>query len=140
MLRAVLDANVFVSAAMSPSSPPGRILEHFLAHRAFELVVSPGMVAEVQRALGYPRVRRRIAPGLDPEEWLLDVVALAEIVADSDAAGGVSRDPDDDRYVSAALAGGAGFVVSGDEDLLAVGGYEGILVVSPRVFVELLGR
>lgn len=140
MLRAVLDANVFLSAAMGPSSPPGRILEGFLARRAFELVVTPGIVAEVRRALGYPRVRRRIAPGLDPAEWLLDVVALADVVADSDVAAGVSRDPDDDRYLAAALEGGAGFVVTGDEDLLTVGEHEGVLVVTPRVFLDLLGR
>ena len=138
MLRAVLDANVFVSAAISPSSPPGRVLELFLTRRWFELVVTPRILTEVQRALAYPRVRRRIAPGLDAEEWLLDVVALAEIVADSDAAAGASRDPDDDAYLSAALEGAAGFVVSGDEDLLAVRECEGVLVVTPRAFLGLL--
>ena len=138
MLRAVLDANVFVSAALRPSSVPGRILEHFLVQRSFEMVVTPEIVAEVQRALGYPRVRARIAPGLDAEEWLLDVVALADLVADSGAAAGASRDRDDDRYLSAALEGGAEVVVSGDDDLLAVGEHEGVLVVTPRTFLGLL--
>jgi len=140
VLRVVLDANVFVSAAMSPSSPPGRILEHFVARQSFELVITPGILAEVRRALEYPRVRRRIAPGLDPVEWLLDQAALAELVADSDVAAGVSRDPDDDRYVSAALEGGASLVVTGDEDLLALAEHEGVIVVSPRAFLDLLER
>jgi putative PIN family toxin of toxin-antitoxin system len=139
VLRAVLDANVFLSAAISPSSAPGRILERFLADRAFEIVVTPEIIAEVQRAFGYPRVRRRIAPGLDPLEWLLDVVALAEIVADSGVAAGVSRDPDDDRYVAAALEGRAGFIVSGDRDLLALQEHQGILLITPQMFLGLLG-
>jgi predicted nucleic acid-binding protein len=76
MLRAVLDANVFLSAAINPSSAPGLILERFLARGSFELVVTPGIITEVRRAIGYPRVRKRIVPGLDPDEWLLDVVTF----------------------------------------------------------------
>jgi putative PIN family toxin of toxin-antitoxin system len=139
VLRAVLNANVLLSAAISPSSAPGQILERFLADRAFELVITPEIIAEVRRAFGYPRVRKRIASGLDPLEWLLDVVALAEIVADSGVAAGVSRDPDDDRYVAAALEGRAGFIVSGDQDLLALQEHQGILLITPRMFLGLLG-
>ena len=45
-----------------------------------------------------------------------------------------SKDPDDDKYIAAAIEGRAGFVVAGDSDLLEVKVYDGIRIVSPRVF------
>jgi predicted nucleic acid-binding protein len=58
VFRAVLDANVFVSAAIHPDGPPGRIVEQFLRTDAFTLVLSEAIVDEVMRARAYPKVRR----------------------------------------------------------------------------------
>jgi len=54
------------------------------------------------------------------------------------ATSGASTDPDDDKYLAAALEGRATLVVTGDPDLLALGEYEGIRIVSPRLFLGLL--
>ena len=50
-----------------------------------------------------------------------------------------SKDPDDDEYIVAAVEGRAGFVVAGESDLLDLKAYEGIRIVSPRMFLDLLG-
>ena len=55
MPRAVLDANVYVSAAVRADGPPGQIIERFLRDAAFEIVVSQAIVDEVLRALAYGR-------------------------------------------------------------------------------------
>jgi putative PIN family toxin of toxin-antitoxin system len=138
VIRAVLDANVYVSAAVRPEGPPGRIINRFLSSAAFEIVMSQAIVDEVLRALSYPKVRKYIRPGLDPELWFEDIVFLSQHVAADRDLGGVSKDPDDDKYIAAAIEGRAGFVVAGDSDLLDLREYEGIRIVSPRVFVDLL--
>ncbi len=52
----------------------------------------------------------------------------------------VSADRDDDVFLACALAGGAAVIVSGDRHLLAVSGWRGISVLSPRRFLdEVLG-
>ena len=51
---------------------------------------------------------------------------------------GVSEDPDDDKYVGAAIEGRAAFVVTGDPNLLDIGEHEGIRIVNPRAFLHLL--
>jgi putative PIN family toxin of toxin-antitoxin system len=58
VLRAVLDANVYVSAYLRPEGAPGQIIERFLRDAAFELVVSAEIAAEVLHALAYPKVRK----------------------------------------------------------------------------------
>jgi putative PIN family toxin of toxin-antitoxin system len=138
MPRAVLDANVYVSAAVRADGPPGQIIERFLRDAAFEIVVSQAIVDEVLRALTYPKVRKHIRPGLDPELWFEDIIVLAQFVSGEYEAAGVSDDPDDDKYVAAAVEGRAGFVVTGDPDLLAVKEHEGIRIVSPRAFLNFL--
>jgi hypothetical protein len=138
VLRAVLDANVFVSAAIHPDGPPGRIIEQFLRTYPFTLVLSEAIVDEIMRALAYPKVRRYMRPGLDPGLWMEDLVVLADFVPDPRQVSGVSKDPDDDKYLAAAIAGRAPLVVSGDPHLLTVGNYEGVRIVTPRAFLNLL--
>lgn len=138
MLRAVLDANVFVSAAIHPNGPPGRITEQFLRADAFTLVLSEAIVDEIIRALAYPKVRRHVRPGLDPVLWMEDLVVLVDFVPDPSPMPGVSKDPDDDKCLAAAIAGRAPLVVSGDPHLLTVGEFEGVRIVKPRAFLNLL--
>ncbi len=137
MLRAVLDANVYVSAAVHPEGPPGRIVERFLREAAFEIVVSPAIVDEVLRALAYPKVRKYIPRTSEPDLWFRDIVVLAQFVAGEYEIAGVSGDPDDDKYIAPAVEGLAEFIVTGDADLLALTAHEGIRIISPRAF---LGR
>jgi len=138
VLRAVLDANVYVSAAVHPEGPPGRIIERFLREAAFEIVVSPAIVDEVLRALAYPKVRKYIPRASDSDLWFRDIVVLAQFVAGEYEIAGVSGDPDDDKYIAAAVEGLAEFIVTGDTDLLALTEYEGIRIISPRAFLERL--
>jgi predicted nucleic acid-binding protein len=81
VIRAVLDANVYVSAAVRPEGPPGQFIDRFLRGGAFEIVMSQAIVEEVLRALTYPKGRRYIRPGLDPDLWFEDIVVLSHLVA-----------------------------------------------------------
>jgi putative PIN family toxin of toxin-antitoxin system len=101
-------------------------------------IMSQAIVEEVLRALGYPKVRKYIRPRLDPELWSEDIVVLSHLVAGEREFEGASKDPDDDKYIAAAIEGRAGFVVAGDSDLLDLKEYDGIRIVSPRVFLDLL--
>lgn len=138
MIRAVLDANVYVSAAVRPEGPPGQIIQQFLRTSVFEIVMSKAIVDEVLRALAYPKVRKYIRLGLDPELWFEDIIVLCHLVGGEREMDAASRDRDDDKYIAAAVEGRAGFVVAGDSDLLDLKEYDGIRIVTPRVFLNLL--
>ena len=49
----------------------------------------------------------------------------------------VSRDPDDDWVLATAVAGKAEVIVTGDDDLLTLGSFSGIEILTPRQFLEL---
>jgi uncharacterized protein len=138
VLRAVFDANVYVSAAVRPEGPPGQVLDRFIRESAFELVLSPAIIDEVRETLVDPKVQRCIRAVIDAPTWFETIVVLANPVAGEYEVHGVSRDPDDDKYLTAAVEGGATFVVSGDPDLLDIKEHDGVRIVSPRQFLDVL--
>lgn len=138
MLRAVLDANVYVSAFVRPEGPPGQIVERLLRDSAFDVVLSAPIVEEVLQALAYPKVLKAARTKVAPDLWFEDIVVLAQFVTTTDGIAAISDDPDDDKYIAAAIEGRATFVVSGDTDLLNTREHEGVRIVNPRAFLELL--
>ncbi len=52
---------------------------------------------------------------------------------------GICRDPKDDMVLECAIGAGADVIVTGDKDLLTLGKYENIRVLTPRAFLEEFG-
>jgi hypothetical protein len=139
-VRAVVDTNVIISALISPAGPPGQIIATWRLGRII-VVTSEAMLAELREAVHYPRVRRRIPMSDDELVTVLDDLTSAATVLDEPGHMAVLiRDPDDAIFVEAAIAGEADYIVTGDRDLLELGSYEGIRIVTPAEFVALLPR
>lgn len=139
MLRAVLDANVIISALIQPKGASGRIVTSLLEESSFVLVASSAILAEVRRSLTYPKVRKYIK--VSDEDVDLSVAALALIAQPVEGilrVKAVAEDPDDNKYIEAALEGRAQFIVTGDSHLKSLKSYRGIRIVTPRVFLHLL--
>lgn len=138
MIRAVLDANVLVSAVLSPAGIPGQILDEWRAER-FALLVSALILEEIARVLNYPRIARlhRWPPG-KVQEFVAEFAYAAVLTPGEMTLNVIRSDPDDNRYLECAVEGDADYVVSGDQDLLELEEYQGIRVVSPKAFLEAL--
>lgn len=48
----------------------------------------------------------------------------------------LSRDPDDDKFIECAVDAEALYIVSGDNDLLDIGQYEGIQIITAKEFCD----
>lgn len=140
-MRVVLDANVFASALIRPSGPPGQILKQLIEHEAFELIVSESILDELKRILAYPRIRRCIpATESELELWVMSLALLADFVEKRTLIPTVCRDPEDDHYLAAAIDGRAEVLVTGDQDLLVLKSYEEIRMVTPFQFLAMLQK
>lgn len=114
-MRAILDANVLISAILSPRGSPARLLVAWRAG-AFDLVVSPALLAELARALAYPKLARLI-PSADADAFVAWIARSAVLAADPEAAPPIrSADPNDDYLLALATAERA-VLVSGDRHL-----------------------
>ena len=141
MIRVVFDTNVIVSAFIQPKSPPGLLLARVIEGGDLELTLSMAILEEVSRAMHYPGVRKRIRA--TDEELALRLAMLDTLSSPVDIhaeALGISRDPGDDKILATAMEGCADYIVTGDNDLLILGEYEGIQILTPRALLELLDR
>jgi putative PIN family toxin of toxin-antitoxin system len=123
--RVVLDTNVLISAALVRDSVPARVIRWTVENAL--LLFSPETFAELESRLWRPKFDRYI--GMEQRHALLnDLAAIAEWVS---AYPSHSRDPDDDKFIHLALAGGAQWLISGDDDLLGIETLTGLKILTP---------
>jgi putative PIN family toxin of toxin-antitoxin system len=132
-LRAVLDANVIISGLLSPGGAPARLLVAW-REGAFELIVSSQLLAELTRALSYPRLRERV--DTQDTKDLLDWLARFATLADDPGHAPVHSADAADDYLIALAAGNDAVLVSGDKHLLELA--DEFPILPPARFLELV--
>lgn len=138
MIRAVLDANQFVSALLKPLSNSGSILT-LIRDDKIRLLVSDDIISEVTGVLLYPKIKKRINRSPEYIASFMDKLWSAAIVTKGALKiNAIADDPGDDKYLSCALEGKADFIVSGDHHLLNLKTFKGIRIVDPAFFLAIV--
>lgn len=138
-MRVVIDTNVIVSALLRPSGSPAEVV-NAARGGACLWITSLNLIKEAQRVLLRPHLRRLIEANEDAIADLFIVMNTVAMCVTPTRRVEASRDPDDNRVLEAAVAGEADYIVTGDRDLLELGSYEGIRIVTPADFVALQPR
>jgi uncharacterized protein len=121
-VKVVLDTNVLLSGLMAPKGTPGRILAAWF-EAGFDVVMSLEQLAEIGRALRYPKIRRKLKWDEQRiEQFIRQLYIRAEVVDLRSTPVEVPRDPQDSPILAALIASGADALVSGDRDLLELRG------------------
>lgn len=140
MLKVVLDSDVLVSALMNPHGKPAEILNHVLKNRV-RLFSSPSMVEEQGRILSYPKlVKRHGLAKEELEEFRAGLQITTSLIEKETTIKVLKESPWGNTYLSCALNGRADFIVSGDEHLLNLGEYQGIQIVTPARFLDIMEK
>ena len=131
-MRAVLDANVLISAVIARGAPA----EALAACRSgrFELIVSDALLDELARTLARPKLSRRI-PAAEVAAFVDLIRRAGTLVPDPPSPPRRSTDPGDDYLVVLAESSGAA-LVTGDHHLLALSNE--LPVRAPRQFLAML--
>ena len=137
-IRAVLDTNIFVSAALSKnlSSPTREVVDRW-KRGEFGLLICTPLAEEIVEKL----LDRSI--GADEIGVLVEILArLAEWVEiPSEKIDALLSDPDDNVIVACAVEGRANYLVTYDPHFDTLGGeYRGIKIVKAIPFLEALRR
>lgn len=139
VLRAVLDANVFVISLINPKGVPAEMFREFIERQSFDLVTSGQILDEVRRALEYPRVKKRLKSSPEEiEEYQMSLEILSTCVNGTVSVESIPADPSDEKYIAAAIEGLASHIVSGDRHMLGRNMKFGMAIITPRRFLELL--
>lgn len=134
----VLDTNVIISALLSPTGPPAEIINHWEADE-FDVVTSPPLLSELERALQYPRVKKYLKRSEDEvAAFIKRFRQVATVVEPQLTLEVIEDDPADNRVLECAAAGGASYIVSGNDHLLKIKKYKEIVILKPAGFLTLL--
>jgi len=136
MAKAVFDTTVLVSAFLKPVAGGVSFdLLRFAEQGSFDLCLSNNILEETaQVLLREGRMRKRYAYPDSAVVEFCQSIAILSVIVDSLPDVTVVRDPEDDMVIATALAAGADYLVSRDKDLLVLGEYEGVKIVTPEEF------
>lgn len=138
MIKAMVDANLLVSAFISPFSYP-REIERCWRRGEFILVTSRKIVEEINRVLHLPRIQVKYHLGEpDIQAFVLTLIHKGNCVSGELALKGVALDPGDDKIISCAIEGEAQFIVTGDKALQQLKEYQGINIINAEQFIRVL--
>lgn len=127
MLTVVIDTNILINAWQDEYSYPKRVID----------LIMQGKIS----GIASDKIKREnqfILDQLinDPEHYNLvsDFLNCLKIIKVHHHVRVVDQDPDDDKFISCALAGNADYIISQDNHLLEIGEYRGIKMVGPQEF------
>lgn len=142
MNRAILDANIAISYLLNPSGdgPPAKVVRAAVSVD-FVLLASPKLLHEIRdKVTNKPYLARRIS--LPAISELFDLLAANGEVHDDDEIvyPAISRDRKDDYLLTNAVIHHVDYLVTGDKDLLVLSEFEGVQIVSPAEFAQILAQ
>lgn len=134
MLKVVLDTNIFVAGYLSRTKLgyPSQILDLW-RNDAFTLVVSPQILEEIVAKLLEKGVAEDVL-----EELVFTIGQIALYIPGAYETCKLNNiDPDDNKFLAAALESGADFVVSYDaKSLLPIKHFYGTQILIPELFIR----
>jgi putative PIN family toxin of toxin-antitoxin system len=133
MMKVVIDTNVFVSSFFGGN--PRRIVDLWKSGVVL-LCLSKPIIDE------YVDVLKRL--GLNQDDELAELLSLLAsgynvlFTAKTPKLHVVEDDPDDDKFISCAVALRAEYIISGDKALISIKDYMGIKIMTPTEFLRII--
>lgn len=129
--KVVIDTNVFISA-FGWDGKPEAILR-LMEQRSIVNYITNDIYSELQRVVAYPKLK--FSPNLQIS--VLDFVfSWSRFVRPKENVSVIADDPDDDKFLSCAIASNSTVIISGDPHLLSLGSYRSIPILTPAEFLD----
>ncbi len=136
-MRVTLDTNVLLSAALWYGDS-SRILD-LVENKEIELILSDEIINELSRVFEYEEIKDKIQDKkLEMLRTVERIREISVIVEPAKIINAVKDDPDDNKIIECALEGKADYIISKDNHLLNLKEYEGIEILSPKDFLEIM--
>ncbi len=133
-IKVVLDTNVLVSSLLFQGKLAG-IVRLWKKGRIIPLF-SRDTFDEFKAVLEYPKFSLSWQERKNIIEQ--EVLPFFEVVGIVDPVKGICRDPDDDMFIACAVSASADFIVTGDKDLLDIGKYQSVTIISGSDLLKIL--
>lgn len=134
-MRVVLDVNVWVSALLW-GGVPARIFT-LARNQQITIFVSEPLLIELETTLRRSKFQQRIQQRGYSVEFLMSITkALSQMCPTILVEVPQLRDQDDAKILAAGVAAGVDVIVTGDLDLLTLGQFQNIAILTPQDLIN----
>jgi len=138
-LRVVIDTNVLISGLFGIKDAPSAQILSAIRTQKFIMVTCPLILEEIADVINRDRIIKLTKMSVNERSDFIDkLIERSDVTAGRQLSQVVGRDIKDDKFLACAVEGKADYIVTGDEDLLLLKEYEGVKIVAPRKFLEVL--
>jgi putative PIN family toxin of toxin-antitoxin system len=130
--RVVLDTNLLVAAYFNPKSASNKILELCQGQKLVLLVTS-----SIAKEFSY--IMNRISAAKNFRTRIEKLISAGRLIEKTIKIDVITEDPDDNKFLSCALAGGADYIITSDKHLLILKKFRGIRIIKPAQFMSCRG-
>lgn len=136
-LKAVLDANVWVSALLW-GGKPAEIIKAAENHK-ITIILSEEIIKELSQVLAYSKLKKLYeAEDLRQEDLMEAVLKIGKFVKTTKKVKVVEEHPADNKFIECALTADAEYIVSGDKHLLKIANYKKTQMLTVNEFLRIL--
>lgn len=129
-MKIVIDTNVVISGTFF-SGTPGLLIEA-MGRSAFDAFASHEIIEEYNETVAELIKRKQGHLRADILSSFISRLNIIETTTEVE----ICRDPEDNKFINCAIDAGAIYIVSGDRDLLDIGEYEGVEIITAAGFVD----
>jgi len=133
LLRVVIDTNVFISGVLVEESNPSIVLKAWKRMQKYQLFITEEIIQEILRVMKELNISADIIAG-----WNKVIRKNAIPVAPTRKIEAVKEDPSDNKFIECAIESCADYIVTGDKHLRRLNEFEGVKIVNPRKFLDIL--
>jgi len=134
--RAVIDTNLIVSGTAKSNTVPHRLVEGW-RKKEYLLVTSIPILTEIKEVLDRKEIQSHFFLKSEDIQEIMQRLSTQTIITPGSLVIDIIKDdPDDNKFISAAIEGNASYIISGDKHLLNIEEYQGIKILKARNFLE----
>lgn len=134
MMRVVIDTNILISGLLWDGLP-GKVYQAAIAEN-FTLITTSILIAELQHVITRTKFAKNLAAlNTTAEAFIQEYQQVAQVVEPVEIPVDAIRDPKDRAVLGCAVGGKADIIVSGDQDLLVLGTYQNIKIVTAETLL-----
>ncbi len=116
MRLVVIDTNVWVSAFLNPRGFPARVKDAWI-NGEFEVVLSSPLLQEISEVLHRPRIKDKYGLVEDEVAQFIELLIRRAVLIAIGSQMKLCRDERDNMVLETAIAAGAEYLISRDDDL-----------------------